>query len=36
MIVDFPEPEGPMSPIVYPASNLKLKFFKTFKSGFDG
>jgi hypothetical protein len=36
MIVDFPEPDGPINPIVYPASKVQLKFLRTFKSGLDG
>lgn len=36
MIVDFPEPDGPTRAIVYPASKVQVKFFKTFRSGREG
>ena len=33
MIVDFPEPEGPTRAIVFPASKVQVKSFKTLRSG---
>jgi hypothetical protein len=35
-MVDLPDPEGPISPIVDPASKVMLRFLRTFKSGLDG
>jgi hypothetical protein len=35
-MVDFPDPDGPISPIVLPASKVIERFLRTFKSGFDG
>jgi hypothetical protein len=36
MMVDFPEPDGPIRPIDLPASKVQLKFLRTLRSGFDG
>lgn len=36
MMVDFPDPDGPTSAVVFPASNWAVKFFRTSTSGLVG
>lgn len=36
MIVDFPDPEGPIRPIVWPGSKVIVRFFRTLRSGLEG
>lgn len=36
MIVDLPDPDGPINPIDFPASKVHVKFLRTLRLGFEG